>query len=64
MASLFYACGDFKNCEKHYVIYVQTIEIAFGKDVIHLYLIVKTKKLLVFGKQQLLFFGWSFLLIA
>ena len=32
MASLFYACGDFKNCEKHYVIYVETIESAFGKD--------------------------------
>jgi hypothetical protein len=32
-ASLFYACGDFRNCEKHYVVYVQVIETAFGKDV-------------------------------
>lgn len=33
MASLFYACGDFKNCEKQYVIYVQVIEVGFSHDV-------------------------------
>lgn len=30
IASLFYACGDFNNCEKNYVSYVLVIETGFS----------------------------------
>lgn len=35
-ASLFYACGDFINCQNLYVQYVQIIENSFGAEVIRL----------------------------
>jgi len=56
MATLFYACGDFKNCEELYVENVKIIEHTSGADVHNSKYRVK-----VIGYIRLIFPGWCVL---